>query len=364
MHRLIITAMLAFAAIAASAQTVIEGTVADAQGKHVEAYVSVAPKGTGNILVFADTDAKGHYRLEFTTEADSVTVSVSGLAIGSHTKQVANRSQRLDFCVKEQAMQLKEVTVRAQKIRQNGDTLSYLVGAYQQQGDRVIGDVLKHMPGIEVADNGGIKYNGKTIKKFYVEEMDLLQGRYGLATNNINASDVATVQVLEHHQPVKMLQDKELSDDVAINLKLKNSAKGTVAINTMLGGGAQQAGGWHIGKRPLTDSQAAIGQSPLWTAEVVGMYFAKRRQNMTLYKGNNTGDDVSKELTQHYSSVNSVSLYPFCPTGALMPNGSGLPQKRTFDNHSQILTMNHLEKPNKDTELGLNIAYYNDRIRR
>ena len=364
MHRLIIIAMLAFAAIAASAQTVIEGTVADAQGKHVEAYVSVAPKGTGNILVFADTDAKGHYRLEFTTEADSVTVSASGLAIGSHTKQVANRSQRLDFCVKEQAMQLKEVTVRAQKIRQNGDTLSYLVGAYQQQGDRVIGDVLKHMPGIEVADNGGIKYNGKTIKKFYVEEMDLLQGRYGLATNNINASDVATVQVLEHHQPVKMLQDKELSDDVAINLKLKNSAKGTVAINTMLGGGAQQAGGWHIGKRPLTDSQAAIGQSPLWTAEVVGMYFAKRRQNMTLYKGNNTGDDVSKELTQHYSSVNSVSLYPFCPTGALMPNGSGLPQKRTFDNHSQILTMNHLEKPNKDTELGLNIAYYNDRIRR
>ena len=226
MHRLIITAMLASAAIAASAQTVIEGTVADAQGKHVEAYVSVAPKGTGNILVFADTDAKGHYRLEFTTEADSVTVSASGLAIGSHTKQVANRSQRLDFCVKEQAMQLKEVTVRAQKIRQNGDTLSYLVGAYQQQGDRVIGDVLKHMPGIEVADNGGIKYNGKTIKKFYVEEMDLLQGRYGLATNNINASDVATVQVLEHHQPVKMLQDKELSDDVAINLKLKNSAKG------------------------------------------------------------------------------------------------------------------------------------------
>lgn len=35
MHRSIITAMLASAAIAASAQTVIEGTVADAQGKHV-----------------------------------------------------------------------------------------------------------------------------------------------------------------------------------------------------------------------------------------------------------------------------------------------------------------------------------------
>ena len=363
-RQLIIIILTLMALVAHAQKTVIEGTVLDAQGKTVEAYVTVAPKGTGNILGFADTDSKGHYKLEFTTQADSVTVTASGLAIGNQVKIVANRSQRVDFRVKEKTVQLKEVSVRAQKIRQNGDTLNYLVGAYQQQGDRVIGDVLKRMPGIEVADNGGIKYNGKSIKKFYVEEMDLLQGRYGLATNNINASDVATVQVLENHQPVKMLQGKELTDDVAINLKLKDSAKGTVAVNTMLGGGIQWAGGWHIGSRPLDDGQTVIGQNPLWTAEVVGMYFAKRRQNMTLYKGNNTGDDVSKELTQHYSSINSVSLYPFCPTGTVMPSGSGLPQKRTFDNHSHILTMNHLEKPNKDTELGLNIAYHNDRIRR
>lgn len=376
MHKKTITLIIALAALAASAQkTVIEGTVLDAQGKTVEAYVTVGPKGTGNILGFADTDSKGHYKLEFTTQADSVTVTASGLAIGNQVKIVANRSQRLDFRVRERAVQLKEVSVRAQKIRQNGDTLNYLVDAYQQQGDRVIGDVLKRMPGIEVSQSDGIKFNGKSISKFYVEDMDLLQGRYGLATNNINASDVATVQVLENHQPVKALQGKTLTDDVAINLKLKDSAKGTVAVNTMLGGGVQQAGGWHIGSSwrgfEIPDSRDAdfksastIGQNPLWTAEVVGMYFAKRRQNMTLYKGNNTGDDVSAELTQHYSGINSVGLYPFCPTGSVMPTGSGLPQKRTFDNHSHILTMNHLEKVFKDSEIGINVAYHNDRIRR
>ena len=363
MSRQIITFIFALAVLAAQAQTVIEGTVLDAQDKKVDAYVTVGPKGAGSVLTFADTDAKGHYRLEFRSTADTLTVTASGLAIGNQVKIVANRSQRLNFRVIEKTMQLKEVSVRSQKIRQNGDTLNYLVGAYQQQGDRVIGDVLKLMPGIEVSQSG-IKFNGKSISKFYVEDMDLLQGRYGLATNNINASDVATVQVLENHQSVKALQGKTLTDDVAINLKLKDSGKGTVAINTMLGGGIQQAGGWHIGSRPLTGEQSTIGQNPLWTAEVVGMYFAKRRQNMTLYKGNNTGDDVSKELTQHYSSINSVSLYPFCPTGTVMPSGSGLPQKRTFDNHSHILTINHLEKVFKDTEIGLNIAYHNDRIRR
>ena len=359
-----------------TAQTVIQGTVLDEQSRSVDAFVAVSPKGNGSMIAYADTDDKGNYKLEFKTDADSVIVTVTGLGIGNQTRVVANRSQKLNFTVKEETTELKEVSVKAQKIRQEGDTLSYLVGAYQEQGDRVIGDVLKRMPGIEVSDDGGIKYNGKAIKKFYVEEMDLLQGRYGLATNNINASDVASVQVLENHQPVKMLQGKELTDDVAINLKLKDSAKGTVAMNMMLGAGAQQAqtpqppkGGDIITVDDGNTQESCLplqggGGSFLWTAELVGMYFAKTRQNMTLYKGNNTGEDVSKELTEHYSGINSVGLYPFCPTGAVLPSGSGLPQKRTFDNHSHILTMNHLEKLSKDTEVGLNIAYYNDNIRR
>ncbi len=359
-----LVAALSFVPCSAGAQTVIEGTVTDSFGQAVDAFVTVGPKGTGGILKYADTDDKGHYRLEFRTTADSLTVTASGLTIGNRACVVANRSQRVDFRVREQGMELKEVTVKADKIRQHGDTLSYLVGAYQQQGDRVIGDVLKRMPGIEVSESGAIKFNGKAIKKFYVEDMDLLQGRYGLATNNINASDVASVQVLEHHQPIKALQDKSLTDDVAINLKLKNSAKGTVAVNTMVGAGWQQSGPWRIGSRPLSDGATVIGQNPLWAAEVVGMYFAKRRQNMSLYKGNNTGDDVSAELTSHYSSINSVGLYPFCPTNAVLPSGAGLSQKRTFDNHSHIATMNHLEKVGRDSEVTVNVAYRHDDIRR
>ena len=345
-------------------QTIIEGDVINTQGKTAGTYITASPKGSKNILCFSNIDNNGRYKLEFKTTVDSVTIVVSGMTIVSQTYVVDNRSQRLDIKVKERSMQLKEVSVRAKKIRQNGDTLNYTVGAYQKQGDRVIGDVLKRMPGIEVSANGGIKYNGKSIVKFYVEDMDLLQGRYGLATNNINAQDVATVQVLEKHQPVKALQDKTITDDVAINLKLKDSAKGTIAINSMFGGGVQQAGDWRLGARSLNDEHNVIGQNPLWAMELVGMYFGKKRQNMTLYKGNNIGDDVTKELTQHYSGINSVGLYPFCPMAAIMPNGSGLPQKRTFDNHTHIVTMNHLEKLPNDKEIGINVAYNNDCIRR
>lgn len=356
--------ILAEMPIAIMAQTVIEGRVLDVEGRAKVAYVTVSSKGTEGILGFADTDKEGHYRLSFTAKGDSVVVTASGLSIGRHVAVLANRSQHFYFRVKERELKLKEVTVKAQKIRQAGDTLNYAVGTYEQQGDRVIGDVLKRMPGIEVSDNGKIRFNGKAITKFYVEDMDLLQGRYGLATNNINAGDVATVQVLRNHQPVKMLQGKGQTDDVAINLRLKNSAKGTVAVNAMGGIGGQQSGGWGLTSRPLSTWGASIGRNPLWAGELVGMYFSGRRQNMTLYKGNNSGDDVSRELSSHYRSINSVSLYPFCPTDAILPSGSGLLQKRTFDNHSHIVSINHLEKLDKDSELGLNIAYHNDRIRR
>ncbi len=328
-------------------QTVIEGAVSDSTGKAVEAYLTVSPKGSGNIVGFCDTDVKGAYRMEFKTEGDSVVVSAAGLGIGQYTKTVANRSQRVDFVIATKAVEIKEVSVLADKIRQSGDTIKYNVARYKQQGDRVIGDVLKKMPGIEVSDGGAIKYNGKAIKKFYIEDMDLLQGRYGLATNNINADDVSRVEVMENHQPVKALQGKVMTDDVAINLKLKDSAKGTVAVNTMFGGGVQHGGG-----------------NPLWTAEAVGMYFAKNRQNMTVYKTNNAGDDVGKELTSHYSSINSVRLYPFCPMGAVMPPNSGLPMKRTYDNRTHILTTNHLEKLAKDKEMTVNLAWQNDHVRR
>lgn len=102
------------------AQTVIHGTVTDEQGKPVDAYITASSKGAANILGFADTDIKGGYRMEIRVQADSLSVTVAGISIASQTKTVANRTQRLDFIVKESTMQLKEVSVRAEKIRRQG----------------------------------------------------------------------------------------------------------------------------------------------------------------------------------------------------------------------------------------------------
>ena len=54
----------------------------------------------------------------------------------------------------------------------------------------------------------------------------MLQGRYNLATQGIKAEDVATVQVLENHEHIRSRKDQTPSARAAINLKLKDKAKG------------------------------------------------------------------------------------------------------------------------------------------
>lgn len=323
------------------AQTILSGRVTNQEGTPVAANVHVKEKGSTLLSGYAATDGNGNYSVSYKGKADSLTVIVSSIFIGKHEKNVRNVSQQLDFVIEEKGLKLKEVTVRADKIRQEQDTISYLVGAFSDQNDRVIGSVLKKMPGIEVSDNGKISFNGQPISKFYVEGMDLLQGKYGIAVNNIPAKAVSLVQVLENHQPIKVLRDKVPTDAVAINLKLKEEAKGVFTATGMLGAGYQ----------PL-----------LWNTELVGMLFGRKYQTMTVYKGNNSGDDVTSEFRSHYgnSNVSGSTLGSMLRVQA--PAQPDISPKRYIENHSHAVSTNHLMKFREEQEWSTGVQYYNDRI--
>ena len=318
-----------------SAQTVITGHVQDSKGKTVESFVTLSTKSSGTTESYADVDAKGLYKLEYTGEADSLVLTVSGMNIGNVTRVIANKSQVVDFTVDSKALRLKEVVVKAEKIRQAGDTLNYNVAAYRDNNDRVIVDVLKKMPGIGVSEDGSISYNGKKIKEFYVENMDLLQSRYSIATSNISAQDVATVQIMQNHQPVRSMKDLVPSSDVAINIKLRKDAKGTFALTAMVGAGGEEAG---------------RGDRFLWQGELVGMYFGKKQQNITLYKGNNIGNDVVKE----FQEKNSHELfYGSIPLSLKMMASPGIQQNRYLQNHTHVFSTNQIWKLDSLTDITL-----------
>lgn len=198
-NSILIIVIVILSASPCRAQTVFKGSVVNKSGEAIAGTVTIQAKNSPTIAGYSTCNSQGKFTVTYKGKADSVTITLSSMLVGKHSRTVKNQSQQVDFVIDEKPLQLKGVTINALKIKQDKDTLNYLVGAFTDQNDRVIGDVLKKMPGIEVAESGKISFNGKDIKKFYVENLDLLHGRYGLATNNIPAKAVSVVQVLENY---------------------------------------------------------------------------------------------------------------------------------------------------------------------
>lgn len=320
------------------AQNQIKGRVLDSQYKKPvdAATVTLHPKGSKAILNYTMTADDGTFTLKSNNMPDSVTVMVRAMTLESYSTTVKSNISFLEIVVKEKHTELKEVIVKAPKIRQRGDTLDFSVASFIDETDRSIGDVLKKLPGIQVLSSGQILYQNKPISKFYVEGLDLLKGKYGLATKNVDAKQVATVQVMENHQPMKVLKDMELPENAAINLKLKQSALGAFFLT----------------------AQAGVGiPDVLLSNELVGMRFTRTQQNMLVYKGDNTGRDIASELTTFYDFF---GVRPIQFLSLQAPSPPSISEQHYLFNDAHMFSLNDLRKTKSDLSFTSNLNYLMD----
>ncbi|UJH92076.1 carboxypeptidase-like regulatory domain-containing protein [Antarcticibacterium sp. 1MA-6-2] len=266
-------------------QIEISGQVFDDQDeKLIGATVMVSKDSVSSILAYGISDANGKFKIAVNNESDVLFLKVSYIGFGTFKKTIQNKAQTLEVKLSPSSESLKEVIVKSEILRQRGDTLSFSIAAFKGKNDRVIADVLKKIPGIHIRPNGQILYKNEPIQKYYIEGLDLLEGRYNLANNNLSVEAVSKVEILENHQLVRVLDSLEFSDRASINIRLKKDI--TLSATATAG----------IGAAPL-----------LWQTKVTPMIFTKKQQAIVTYQSNNTGTDVSGEIsnfTIKYAGVN------------------------------------------------------------
>ena len=308
------------------------GTVIDADTDEPVVGCIVKSKGA-----FTSTDKAGHFVL--TTKADADSVSFRFMGYESISLPVTADMSVVRLAPK--ATQLKEVVVAAPDIYAKGDTLVFNVAQYANAKDNAIIDVIKRLPGIKVEDDGTIKYQGKPINKFYLDGKDFIGGQYGLATNNISHKDVASVDVMENHQPVKALEGIEFPEEAGINLKLKEDAR----------------------SRWVGVAQAAAGMQPfLYNGSLYTMRIASKSQNIITIKPDNTGWNPANEIQEHdfddmFSSEYSSTLWPKYISADII--NAPLTEKRTRDNLSWLANAITAWKSG-DTSMRLKLNYMSD----
>ena len=342
MNRFVTYLFCLFAAAVAVAQVNVTGKVINKESDEPLVGASVIVKGAdGKIKKFASSKSDGGF---------SITVpSVNGCRLEVAMMSFAKQSIPLDSVtfpltvyMEPGTTLLKEVTVKADRIREQGDTITYNVGSFAQQQDRSIGDVLKRMPGIDVANNGKIQYQGEDINKFYIEGSDLLGGKYGIATNGISHEDVGAVEVMENHQPMQVLSGISFSDKAAINLKLKNKAKATWTFHGDAGGGYS----WQP-------------EGAVWDGELFAMAVMPGFQNITTLRTNNTGENLASSSTDFFADRRQTGLSQYVGVG--LPGVPSLSDKRTLFNRSFLVSTNSLWKL-KNGEFKTNIDYSFNRV--
>ena len=337
--RLISSIICSIVAIAAIAQTAVTGRIKTSDNKGVDfVSVIVSPSNASKtILASAFTDETGRYELTVNDDCDSLILKASSIEITPAQITVPNRSGNYDITVESRAIELKEVVVKSKKIYSQGDTINYNVASFLSKSDQSVADVLRKMPGITVSDAGQVSYQGKPIKNLYIEGLDLMKGHYGIATNNIDPNNIATVQVLENHQDIKALKGLRPEEQASINLRLKEGVKGVFNLIATLGGG--------------------YGGEGLWNNSAIATYFRRNSQFLATYKGNNTGEDLSQELysfDNDYSRTNNISTIS-------MPSAPGIDKRFYYFNRSHNATFNNVYRVGKSGEFGINAAYLNDR---
>lgn len=327
-----------------TAQTTFQGVVTDAgSGEPVEMATVQLLRGEGQRLVgYGLTGTDGRYSVKSGNGADSLQLVVSLLGYKTQRTAVAP-GETVNFRLEMEEFSLREVEIRPGRVWGRQDTINYDVSQFLSPRDESIKDVIKKLPGIEVDDLGRISYNGKEISKFYVEGMDLTDGRYSQITNNLQAKSVETLQVLENHQPVRILQDKIRVEDTAINLKLKPEFRDKWMVNLRGGVGAS-------------------ADRVLWEGQADALQLSRGSQSSYIYKGNNRGVDVTDEQLMlarfHSNRLREPAVPSFLSQPSLL---APLKKERLLFNNVHTLSGNRLYRLNEDTQLRINAGYTYDR---
>jgi hypothetical protein len=342
MNSLLLTTLFTLCCLLSQAQQSIKGTVKDKSGSPL-AGVTILIKNEKNlVLKYAVTNTKGEFSL---VVADTVFVKKTNLEVKhisyQSLQQLIEKGKFIyNFTMDESAEILSQVVVKQPPIITRGDTTRYKVSSFAKDEDRSIADVIKRMPGLDIDESGKIYYNGKEISNLYMHDDDLMDGRYGGATKVIKKEMIESVDVIQNHQPVKVLRNKKPTDNIGLNLVLKDENSWALSGQAMIG----------------------IGAPKLLTSNLNTVLLNKKVKTLNTLKINNTGEDYRNEITRMGGfTENQLSA----SSSQLLSSGTAgnpdLPRRNYYFNRSGLANINFLVNTKNQFQFRTNIQAFTDR---
>lgn len=189
---LLLFLVLAVAMVARGQRFVVTGHVGNGQnGESIEfATVQLLVSDT-TMVAGVNTDEKGRFTLHAKT-AGAYDLRVSCISFAPLTKRIEFTAGRDTIDLGEIALKPTDVSLRsaivtatAARVEQKEDTTVFNAAAYRVPVGSTLEALVKQLPGVEVDDDGTIKWNGKTVTEFLINGKDFFKGETKTAMKNL-----------------------------------------------------------------------------------------------------------------------------------------------------------------------------------
>lgn len=220
----------------------IRGTVLNSSDERIEfANIIWLEESTQEVMQYTITDKSGSYRLK--VDKWQGLLIVSSLGFQSDTIRIsapqAGNLLQIDFKLAESTFNLQSIEVSDTRIpyKTHGDTTTYQSDFFTDGTEEVIEDLVKKLPGASVGDDGTIFYKGKQVDKVLLEDDALFGSKYTVATRSLRADVVDEIQFIDHYVENNLLKEVSQTDQLAMNITIKEDRKKLLFGDVHLGGG-------------------------------------------------------------------------------------------------------------------------------
>lgn len=207
----------------------VQGKLIDTAAKQPinDATVSVISTKDSSLASFILSDKQGSFQIKgLDSGSYKLVISHEGYA---ETKQLfsisaTNKVINLgDLFIQKDYKTLGEVVVNSEApIQVKNDTVQFNTSGFKTKPNATVEDLLKKLPGVDVDKEGNVTSQGEQVQKVYVDGKEFFGNDPKLATKNLTADMVESVQVFDDmSDQAKFTNIDDGSRTKTLNLKLK-----------------------------------------------------------------------------------------------------------------------------------------------
>ncbi|MEJ7913957.1 MAG: outer membrane beta-barrel protein [Chitinophagaceae bacterium] len=210
----------------------VKGKLTDTLYKETmaEATISILNPRDSSVISYVLANAKGEFEIkDIDTGTYRLMVSFQGYSNLSRNITITREISLLDlgaiYMDKKNTL-LDEVVVEAAPIIVKKDTVEFKASAFKTVPNSTAEDLFKKLPGVEVDKDGNVKAQGEDIQKVYVDGKEFFGNDPKMATKNITADMIESVQVYDDmSDQAKFSRIDDGSRAKTINIKLKKDRR-------------------------------------------------------------------------------------------------------------------------------------------